>query len=162
MLKRYDMAINAMKLDGTSLVIGIGTGVSAVTIAMIAFFAQFSQSVVEELPLITNVVANNQSHFFMSGLLTRMSDNVMILDQTFGRPEFNDNPSVIVRLDGGAAFVSCNPSEPANSCKESVVNRLDREPVYICAHTRMYNGEFYAGKIWADAGCGSNSIEEDI
>jgi hypothetical protein len=161
-LKRYRIATVNMRLDGISLAIGIGIGVAAVTTAMIALLAQATESTLEGLPLIANVVSNNQSHFFMSGLLTNMSDNAMVLDQTFGRPEFNDNPSVTVRLDGGAPFVSCAPTEPANSCKESVLDRLDKEPVYVCVHTRLYNGVFYAGKIWADVGCGPILVGEQV
>ena len=69
---------------------------------------------------------------------------------------------VIVGLNGEAAFVSCSLIEPASSCKESVLDRVGKEPVNVCVHTRLYNEEFYAGKIWADAGCGPNPIEEQV
>jgi hypothetical protein len=90
-----------------------------------------------------------------------MSEDMMILDQTFGRPDFNDNPRVIVRLDW-AAFVSCvGTGTPGEGCRDSVSSRIGKEPVVLCMHTRIYDGEFYAGKIWADSGCGPFPVREE-
>lgn len=150
-----------MKLDIASLAIGVGFGVTVVTAVVVVFVLQPGRVVLDKEPaMIAAVAANNGTHFFMSGLVMEISDDMMILDQTFGRPEFNDNPRVTVRLDW-KAFVSCvGTGTPGEGCKDSISSRLGKEPVYLCAHTRMYNGEFYAGKIWVDRGCGPLPIQK--
>ena len=147
-----------MNVDITSLAIGAAIGVAVVTIVIVVLVLPEKVGLDNQRTMAA-VLANNQTHFFMSGLVIQMSDGIMVLDQTFGRPDFNDNPSVEVRLDW-AAFVSCvGTGTPNEECEDSVANRVGKEPVSVCALTRMYNGEFYAGKIWADSGCGSFSVE---
>jgi hypothetical protein len=150
-----------MKFDIASLGIGAAAGAAIVTVA-IAIFAMQPEKVVLDSELAKSAVAaNNGTHFYLSGLVTEMSGDMMILDQTFGRPDFNDNPRVSVRLDW-AAFVACvGTGTPGEGCKDSVSSRIGKEPVYLCALTRMYDGEFYAGKIWADSGCGPFLFREE-
>jgi hypothetical protein len=153
-----------MKLDGVSLAIGVGMGFVAATVSFIAFVLQPGQIALDsEDTVVAAVTANNRSHFFISGLIAEMSNDTIILDQTFGRPDFNDNPMVTVRLDRGAAFVACvgTSMSTEETCEESISNRLGKEPVYLCAHSRMYNGEFYAGKIWAESGCGPFPVQNE-
>jgi hypothetical protein len=150
-----------MKLNIASLAIGIGIGVAIVTAIVVVYVLQPRGIDLDKEDAIAAIAANNRSHFFMSGLVTKMSDDAMILDQTFGRPDFNDNPMVTVRLGQGGAFVSCKGiDDPTQQdCEDIISNRIGKEPVSVCALTRMFDGEFYAGKIWAESGCGPFPIE---
>jgi hypothetical protein len=144
-----------MKIDTASLAIGAGIGVAIVTVAVVVFVMQPGRTVLDNETLMAAITSTNNSHFFMSGVIKELSDDAMIIDQTFGNPDYNDNPAVTIRFDRGGVFVSCEGSGvPGESCRDSVASRISEEPVYVCTHTRIYNGEFYAGKIWADTGCG--------
>lgn len=151
-----------MQLDTTSLAIGVGIGIAVVTAVAVVFVILPGSGIIESETLAADAFSSsNQSHFFISGPVKELSDDLMILDQTVGRPELNDNPAVKLRLDRGAAFVSCIGTEdPMDNCEKSITKRLGKVPVWVCAHTRLYNGEFYAGKIWADSGCGPFPIED--
>jgi hypothetical protein len=106
------------------------------------------------------IASNNGSHFFMAGLIKEISEDEMIIDQTFGNPQYHDNPSVKIRLERGSGFVSCRGTgAPDETCRDSVSSRID-EGVHVCALARMYNGEFYAGKMWADQICGPFNTEK--
>lgn len=143
-----------MKLDGASLALGVGIGVAIVTVTVVIFLQQPGKLALDNEKAMAAVAANNGTHFFMTGLLTEISDDTMIIDQTGGRSYSNDNSAVTVRLDGGAAFVGCKGDMPGENCEDIISNTLGKRPVYICALTRMFNGEFFAGKIWADeSGC---------
>jgi hypothetical protein len=152
-----------MKLDVTSLAIGAGIGVAVVTVAVVIFVMQPERIILDTETAMAVIASSNNTHFFMSGLIKEISDDAMIIDQTFGNPRYHDNPAVTIKLDRGAAFVSCRASSvlPGETCKDSVANRIDEEQINVCAHTRMYNGEFYAGKMWADSACGPFGIEEN-
>lgn len=143
-----------MKLDVASLAIGAGVGVAIVATAAVVFLMQPGRIILNGEPEMAAFASNNGSHFFMSGIIKNISDDEMTIDQTFGNPRYLDNPNVKIRLNRGGVFVSCYGRDvPGESCRDIVAARID-EGVYVCAHTRMYNGEFYAGKIWADSGCG--------
>ena len=145
-----------MKLDIASLAIGAALG-----FAIVAATAEFVMLPATTGPAHQTAVStvasgnDNSAHFFMSGLITEISDDTMVIDQTFGNPEYHDNPAVAVKLSRGAAFVSCvGTGILGESCKDSVVSRIGKEQVYVCVHTRVHNWEFYSGKIWADSSCG--------
>lgn len=116
---------------------------------------------VDNNPVDADVLVNsNRTHFFMSGLIKRISADSMVIDQTFGHPEYTDNPNVTVRLDRGAVFLNCydmqagqNASDPG-SCSKVITDDQIADGLFVCAHTRMYDGEFYAGKIWLNSACG--------
>jgi len=150
-----------MKIEAASLAGGIGMGVAIVTVAVVVFVMQPGRIILDKETAMAAIASSNNTHFFMSGLIKEISDDVMIIDQTFGNPQYHDNPAVTIKLDRGAAFVSCiGTGIPGESCRDSVTSRIGEEQIHVCAHTRMYNGEFYAGKIWTDAGCGPFNTEE--
>jgi hypothetical protein len=140
-----------MKLDVASLAIGIG--IAVVTVAVVVFVMQPGRIILDNETAMAVIASSNNTHFFMSGLIKEISDDTMIIDQTFGNPEYNDNPNVKIKLERWSGFVGCRGTgAPNETCRDSVYNRADEE-VYVCVLTRMYNGEFYAGKIWADTNC---------
>jgi hypothetical protein len=160
-LNRNHADAKGMKLNAASLAIGAGIGVAIVAAAVALFLMQPGRIILDGEQDMAAFASNNGSHFFMSGIIKNISDDEMTIDQTFGNPEYLDNPNVKIRLDRGGVFVSCHGRDvPGESCKDSVVARMG-EGVYVCAHTRMYNGEFYAGKIWADSGCGPIGLADD-
>jgi hypothetical protein len=139
--------------------LAIGTGIGIAIVAAFVVLMQPGKAVLESEPAMAAITSNNGSHFFMSGIIREISDDEMTIDQTFGNPEYHDNPNVRIRMDRGAAFVGCQGTgTPDESCKDSVTARIGEE-VYVCALARMYDGEFYAGKIWADSGCGPITVQ---
>ena len=95
---------------------------------------------------------SNRTHFFMSGLVKQITPQSMVIDQTFGHPEYTDNSNVTIRLDRGAVFVNCGYD--IESCRKTITEEQIAKGLYVCAFTRMFNGEFYAGKMWLNSSCG--------
>lgn len=145
-----------MNINATSLAIGISVGI------VIAISAVFALRLGEPAnPVDADVLANsNGTHFWMDGLIKEFSSEHMAIDQTFGNPGYTDNPNVIVRLDRGAVFLNCYDKETGESapspalCSETITDDEIEAGLYVCALTRMYNGEFYAGKTWLYSACG--------
>src|SRR5262245_13615260 len=144
-----------MKLNSASLAIGIGIGIAVAIAAIVVFVMQPGRVILDNEIAMAAVVSSNNMQFWMSGLITEISDDKMTIDQTFRNPQYTNRQDVKVRLDH-AGFVSCRASDVLfdETCEDSVVRKVGEKQVVVCALTSLYNGEFYAGKVWADAACG--------
>ena len=139
-----------MKIDKISFAVGASIG-AVVAIAIVAVMMLYSGT----STLGPDVDYSNNTGFFMYGLLKEISASKMTIDQTFSNPA---NLLVTIRLDKGAVFVNCREGDefrqhPEACSKTITADELDKG-IHVCAHTRLYNGEFYGGKIWLDYACG--------
>ena len=139
-----------LKINTASFAIGIGIGV-VIAIAVSAVFLPRlgPQIYTTSQDTMTN---SNRSHFFMSGIIKQISSESMVIDQAFGQPDYIDNANVTIRLDRGAVFVNCGYD--IESCMKTITQEQMAKGLYVCAFTRMFNGEFYAGKMWLNSSCG--------
>lgn len=103
---------------------------------------------------------SNNSQFFMGGLIKQISANALVIDQTFGNPDYTNNPNVTIRLEKWSAFVNCYDKQTGQSaqspevCSRTITGEEITKGVQVCSLTSMYNAEFYANKIWLYSSCG--------
>lgn len=143
-----------LKVDTASLTIGIGIGIVAAVSVVFGLQSASVTQPVDNNPIDSFLVNSNRTHFFMSGHIKEITADYMVLDQTFGNPHFTDNPNVKVRLDRGAVFVNCYETPDPEPCSKRITDDQIAAGLFVCAHTRMYDGEFYAGKTWLNSTCG--------
>lgn len=159
---RTSQLVVSLKLDPTSLAIGVGIGVVTLAAVVILYLLPFGGT--DSLDSLESDIlsSSDNASFFMFGLLREINPEVMVIDQTFGRysPEQpgGANPGVQVRLDKGAVFMNCHENgegrqQPEASAKTIAEQQLARG-VHVCALVSNFgDGLYYAGKIWLNTEC---------
>ena len=152
-----------MKLDPTSLAVGVGIGVVTLA-AVVILYLLLPFGGTDSLDSLESHIlsSSDNASFFMFGLLREINPEMMVIDQTFGRysPEQpgSANPGVQVRLDKGAAFVNCHENgelrQQPEECAQTFTEQELAKGVHVCALVSNFgDGLYYVGKIWLNTEC---------
>jgi hypothetical protein len=135
--------------------IGIGIVAAAVTTYAVIHFSQTDRSSGEN-PQSTTTPPEDNVLVYLPGLLKEVSNNTIIVDQTFGHPDYNSTSSELkLRRDSGTVFYSCS-GEEAKTCGSlygDAINNQALTGTHLCAVGLIKEGVLYGRSIFLNAAC---------